>query len=57
MNPGKGREIKITASGTLPDGKRVSTSTKFRIKDIPSTNRIQFEVKWEPLKFLKTIYL
>ena len=35
MNPGKGREIKITASGTLPDGQRVSTSTKFRIKDIP----------------------
>ncbi len=35
MNPGKGREIKITASGTLPDGQRVSTSTSFRIKDIP----------------------
>jgi len=35
MNPGKGREIKITASGRLPDGQKVSTSTKFRIKDIP----------------------
>ena len=35
MNPGKGRELKITASGSLPDGAVVSTSTKFRIKDIP----------------------
>ena len=35
MIPGKGREIKISASGTLPDGQRVSTTTKFRIKDIP----------------------
>ena len=36
MIPGKGREIKISASGTLPDGKRVSTTTEFRIKDIPA---------------------
>ena len=36
MVPGKGREIKISASGTLPDGKEVSTVTKFRIKDIPA---------------------
>lgn len=36
MVPGKGREIKISASGTLPDGKKVSTVTKFRIKDIPA---------------------
>jgi gliding motility-associated protein GldM len=36
MIPGKGREIKISASGTLPDGKKVSTVTKFRIKDIPA---------------------
>ena len=36
MIPGKGREIKISASGTLPDGQRVSTTTKFRIKDIPA---------------------
>lgn len=36
MIPGKGREIKITASGTLPDGQRVTTATKFRIKDIPA---------------------
>ena len=36
MTPGKGREIKISASGTLPDGQRVSTTTKFRIKDIPA---------------------
>ncbi len=36
MTPGKGREIKISASGTLPDGQRVSTTTTFRIKDIPA---------------------
>lgn len=36
MTPGKGREIKISASGSLPDGQRVSTTTKFRIKDIPA---------------------
>ena len=35
MNPGKGRSVKITASGTLPDGKGISTTTEFRIKDIP----------------------
>ena len=36
MVPGKGREIKISASGTLPDGQRVTTTSKFRIKDIPA---------------------
>jgi gliding motility-associated protein GldM len=35
MNPGKGRTVKIVASGTLPDGQRVSSSSEFRIKDIP----------------------
>ncbi len=35
MSPGKGRTVSITASGTLPDGKPVSSSTEFRIKDIP----------------------
>jgi len=35
MNPGKGRTIKIVASGTLPDGQRISTPAEFRIKDIP----------------------
>ena len=35
MNPGKGREVTITARGTLPDGQGISTSSKFRIKDIP----------------------
>lgn len=35
MRPGKGRTVKITASGTLPDGQRVSTPAEFRIKDIP----------------------
>jgi gliding motility-associated protein GldM len=34
--PGKGREITINASGSLPDGQRVNTKSKFRIKDIPS---------------------
>ncbi len=35
MSPGKGRTVSITASGTLPDGKPVSSSVEFRIKDIP----------------------
>ena len=35
MNPGTGREVTITASGTLPDGQRISTKSEFRIKDIP----------------------
>jgi gliding motility-associated protein GldM len=35
MNPGTGREVTITARGTLPDGQGISTSSKFRIKDIP----------------------
>ena len=36
MNPGSGRTVAITASGTLPDGQRVSSSSEFRIKDIPA---------------------
>lgn len=35
MNPGTGRTVKIVASGTLPDGQRISTPAEFRIKDIP----------------------
>ena len=35
MNPQKGRNVTITASGTLPDGQRVSSKSEFRIKDIP----------------------
>lgn len=35
MNPGTGRTVTITASGTLPDGQRISTNSEFRIKDIP----------------------
>ncbi|MDA9833535.1 gliding motility protein GldM [Flavobacteriaceae bacterium] len=33
--PGKGREVKINVSGTLPDGNKVSSVSSFRIKDIP----------------------
>ncbi|MCK0157320.1 gliding motility protein GldM [Cellulophaga sp. F20128] len=36
MTPGTGRTVKITASGTLPDGKPINSSSEFRIKDIPS---------------------
>ena len=36
MIPGQGREVSISAGGSLPDGMKVSTTTKFRIKDIPS---------------------
>ena len=35
MNPGKGRNVTITASGILPDGQKVSSRSEFRIKDIP----------------------
>lgn len=35
MRPGSGREVSITASGTLPDGQSISTKSVFRIKDIP----------------------
>ncbi|MDG2372247.1 MAG: gliding motility protein GldM [Flavobacteriaceae bacterium] len=36
MTPGKGREVLIRASATLPDGNKITTSTKFRVKDIPA---------------------
>lgn len=35
MNPGTGRTVTITAAGTLPDGNKIATKSKFRIKDIP----------------------
>ncbi len=35
MRPQGGREVNISASGTLPDGFRVNTTSIFRIKDIP----------------------
>jgi gliding motility-associated protein GldM len=35
MSPGKGRTVSITASGTLPGGKPISSEVEFRIKDIP----------------------
>ncbi|RAV30850.1 type IX secretion system motor protein PorM/GldM [Sinomicrobium soli] len=35
MRPGGGRTVNITASGALPDGQRISTTTEFRIKDVP----------------------
>ena len=40
LTPGRGREISIKASGTLPDGKTVSTITKFRIKGLPSPSGV-----------------
>jgi len=36
MIPQKGFDVSIRASATLPDGQSVSTSTKYRIKDIPA---------------------
>ena len=36
MTPAKGKEVTISVSGKLPDGQTVSTSQKFRIKDIPT---------------------
>ena len=37
MTPGSGKEVKISVSGVLPDGTKVSSPPKtFRIKDIPA---------------------
>ncbi len=36
MSPGKGREVNINVSAKLPDGTPVTSSQKFRIKDIPA---------------------
>lgn len=36
MNPGSGREVTINVSGKLPNGETISSSQKFRIKDIPA---------------------
>ncbi len=35
MNPGTGRSVAITATGKLPDGQTIRTTSEFRIKDIP----------------------
>lgn len=35
MNPGRGKTVKIVATGTLPDGKSISTATTYRIKNLP----------------------
>ena len=35
LSPKSGRDVKINVTGTLPDGKRVSSISSFRIKDIP----------------------
>ena len=42
MNPGKGKEVTITATGKLPDGQAISTKTKFRIKDLPKPSATFF---------------
>lgn len=36
MSPGAGREVQINVSGKLSNGESVSSSSTFRIKDIPS---------------------
>ena len=38
MSPGKGTEVAIRASATLPDGQSINTVTKFRIKNLPRPN-------------------
>ncbi len=43
MNPGKGSQITITATGKLPDGQSISTKTKFRIKDLPRPSATFFK--------------
>ena len=36
LSPGKGKEVRINVSATLPDGSPVTSSSEFRIKDIPA---------------------
>ncbi len=36
LSPGKGKEVKINVSAKLPDGSPVTSSSTFRIKDIPA---------------------
>ncbi len=36
LNPGAGNEVTVTATGTMSDGKKVSDSKVFRIKNIPA---------------------
>jgi gliding motility-associated protein GldM len=36
LSPGKGKEVRINVSATLPDGSPVTSSSVFRIKDIPA---------------------
>jgi len=36
MSPGKGKEVRINVSATLPDGSPVTSSSVFRIKGIPA---------------------
>ena len=42
--PTTGNEVKITATGKLPDGKTVSSTVPFRIKALPS-HKVELEVK------------
>jgi len=35
LNPKTGREVAITATGKLPDGQMIKTTSSFRIKEIP----------------------
>ena len=35
LNPKQGREVAITATGKLPDGQMIKTTSSFRIKEIP----------------------
>jgi gliding motility-associated protein GldM len=45
MRPGSGTEVKITATGKLPDGKPVSDAKVFRIKGLPNpTGKVRGEV-------------
>jgi len=35
LKPGSGRELVVTATGTMPDGKAITSKQAFRIKNIP----------------------
>ena len=40
MTPKKGESINIVVGGTLPDGNKVSSTTKYRIKDVPNPSAL-----------------
>jgi len=54
LSPGKGREVNIKVTGQLPTGESVSSSQKFRIKDIPAPSASVRGTQYGMIKMPKT---